>query len=74
MQLPPLKSKDKWSWVSTAYMCTYKPCLRAMFAIGDKYKVKNCGQRTDPWGTPKGGRRNDDKQPLMLTSCVRSNK
>ena len=63
-----------YSYVSPAYIYTCKPCLRAMFQIGDEQIVKNCGSRTDPWGTPKSSGRNDDKQPLMLTACVRSDK
>ena len=38
--LSSFKSKDRYSWVSSAYICTCNSCLRAMLAIGDEYMVK----------------------------------
>lgn len=44
-------SDDKYSWVSSAYMCMLLAYLRAMSQLGSECIQKTSGPNTDPRGT-----------------------
>jgi len=54
VSLPDRSVCDKaiWSWVSSAYCCSWIPKCLDMLLIGEVKTVNNKGPRTDPCGTP----------------------
>ena len=58
------------SWVSSTYCCCMRPKKEAICAIGEIYREKSRGPRTEPCGTPEMQMKVGDLQWPMCTNWL----